>query len=130
VSEIRYTVPGRPVTWQRTNIVQGRPTTDKAQRIAKKAHAMYALAAMGRDRATWSQDGAFEVEVVGYWPDAIVGDADRLVGLAMDALQGLAYTTDRQVRDQSGRVRIDRENPRVEVVVRRLAVDPVQKRRA
>lgn len=128
MEELRYVVPGRPQTWQRTNEVKGRRVTDAAQREAKRTHQLHALAALGPRRASWSLDGAFEIEVIGYWPDAVVGDSDRLAGLPMDALQGIAYRADRQVRDEAGRVRIDYDRPRTEVVVRRLAVDPVQKK--
>src|SRR5690606_36666151 len=54
--------------------------------------------------------------------DRRFGDADRLVSLTMDALQGVAYATDRQVSDQCSGRRLDRGNPRVEVCVVPLGV--------
>ena len=126
MNALAYVVPGRPVTWARTNVVHGKPTTDKAQRAAKRAHQLAALAAFKGARATWSLAGAFEVFVTGYWPDAKVGDSDRLVGVAMDALQGLLYTSDRQVRRQTGSVVADGSPERVEVLVRRMESDPVR----
>jgi Holliday junction resolvase RusA-like endonuclease len=50
----------------------------------------------------------------------VQGDADRLLGLPMDALEGLVYRSDRQVQRVSCERRIDRENPRLEVVCRRI----------
>ena len=124
--ELRYTLPGRPVTWQRTNAVGGRYVTDKGQRQAKRAHALAAYAALGTRRASWALTGAFAVEVTGYWPDATVGDCDRLVSLPLDALEGITYASDRQVREVRGRVVADGSPPRVEVRLVRLAEDPVQ----
>ena len=43
--EIRYVVEGRPVSWRRPNIVDGRPRTDSEQRHAKRAHQIAALVA-------------------------------------------------------------------------------------
>jgi Holliday junction resolvase RusA-like endonuclease len=120
VTEIRYTLHGRPATWQRTNVVNGRPTTDKRQRESKAAHRWAAVAALRKaGHRTGQFKGDFEVEVIGYWPDGVVGDADRLTSLVMDALEGVVYRTDRQVKRQVGEVHVDRDNPRTEVVVRR-----------
>lgn len=116
---LRYIIPGRPVTWARTNIVRGRPVTDAAQRRAKTAHALMASATL-RGKP-WPQDGTFAIGVVGYWPDGRLGDLDRLVSLPMDALQGVLWKTDRQVRRLLDCLMlIDRDNPRTEVTVRRL----------
>lgn len=130
-TELRYVVPGRPVTWERKRLDgRGRKvrtfTSDEQER-AMAAHQWHAVAALGPRRAEWALTGAFEIGVMGYWPDAVVGDVDRLLSLAMDALQGIAYRTDRQVR-LLGRTGIvaDGSPERVEVVLRRLDVDPVQ----
>ncbi len=133
--EFSYIVNGRPVSWARTNIVRGRPMTDAKQRRAKQAHAWVAAATIsaywpGLGRMVWPLTGAFAVEVRGYWPDAKVADADRLASLALDALQGVAYETDRQVRRVVSEVHADGSPERVEVTVRRLAVDPVQPKKS
>jgi predicted dinucleotide-utilizing enzyme len=122
MTELRYTIAGRPVTWRRTNVVRGRPVKDAAQRAAVDAHRWAAIAALRAiGEKPRGRDGEYTVEVIGYWPDGVVGDADRLTSLVMDALEGVVYATDRQVKRQSGEVRIDRDAPRTVVVVRREA---------
>ena len=124
VTAIQYTVPGRPVTWARSAYVAGRVTTPKAQRAAKKSHQIHAIAA-GFRRHGWSLDGAFSVEVRSYYASAVTGDVDRAAGIALDALEGIAYRVDRQVRTLVSSVIADGSPERVVVVVTRFAVDPV-----
>lgn len=112
--ELRFTIPGRPVTWQRTNDVRGRRVTDAEQRKEKRRIAAIARAALPPG---WPTDAEYAIEVIGYWPDRRFGDADRLTSLSMDALEGVAYRADRQVVAQAGVRRLDREHPRVEVCV-------------
>lgn len=120
MSELRYTLEGRPVSWQRTNVVRGRLVTDAGQRVAKRAHSLAAAAAM-RIAAPWrGLEGVFEVEVRSYYPNGVQGDIDRLAGIPLDALEGITYKADRQVKRLMVTVAIDRERPRTEVVVRRI----------
>lgn len=111
---LAFIAPGRPVTWQRTNAVRGRYVTDAKQRAEKRRLRQLARAALPPG---WPLDAEYAIEVIGYWPDRRYGDADRLVSLAMDALEGVAYRVDRQVCAQSSVRRLDRERPRVEVCV-------------
>jgi len=113
-------VIGRPVSWARTNIVNGRPITDARQRSAKGLHKLAAMQAGARPQACDSE-GSYELHVVAYYDNRVQGDSDRLLGLPMDALEGLVYRSDRQVTRVSCERRIDRENPRLEVLVRRIA---------
>lgn len=121
--EITYVLEGRPVTWQRTTPDRrsGRAhVTEHSQRLAKEAHRWAAIHAMRlHGIAPGNHVGEYEVEVVGYWPDGNVGDSDRLASLVMDALQGVAYRSDKQVKRETGDVRIDRARPRTEVCIRR-----------
>jgi Holliday junction resolvase RusA-like endonuclease len=114
VTVIRYTVPGRPVSWQRANIVNGRPTTDKKQRQAKALHAMAARVARP---PRWDLDTTYRVEVNAYYPDNRLGDTDRILSLPMDALEGVAYRKDRQVAFVVANRFLDKKNPRTEVRV-------------
>jgi Holliday junction resolvase RusA-like endonuclease len=114
---LSFTVEGRPVSWARKNVVNGRPLTDKKQREAKRTLHLAALAARPRG---WRRDATYEVRVHAYYPDGRQGDCDRIAGLPLDALEGVAYEADRQVvRLEVGRF-TDRERPRVEVVVRAI----------
>lgn len=125
MSEFRFTIPGRPVTWQRTNDVRGRRVTDAAQRAEKRRIAAIARAARPRG---WPMDLEYAVAVEGYWPDRRFGDSDRLVSLTMDALEGVAYPKDREVSAQGGVRHVDKLRPRVEVHI--VAFDPRRERAA
>jgi Holliday junction resolvase RusA-like endonuclease len=116
--ELRFTIPGRPVSWARKNVVNGRVLTDKRQRDAKRTMTLAALSARPRG---WDQGGEYDVQVCAYYPDNRHGDCDRIAGLYLDAMEGVAYKTDRQVARLAVLRSTDRENPRVEVTVRRLA---------
>lgn len=109
-----FTIEGRPVTWQRTGEHEGRRLTEQGQREAKKRIAWQALATKPNP---WPMDAVYAIEVVGYWPDQRFGDADRLASLVMDALEGLAYKADRQVRVQTSTMLLDKARPRTEVTV-------------
>ncbi len=143
MSCLAFTVPGRPLSWQRLyNVGTGRTGDRKklaTETAAKKRIQWHALAALPPGH--WTRAGAFAVEVTSYYGSAVVGDADRAAGLILDALQcpkrckpvclGVCWHDDRQVRDVRSRIVADGSPERVEVVVTRLDVDPVQpKRRA
>jgi hypothetical protein len=112
--ELSFTIGGRPKTWQRTVAHEGKRLSEKEQRAVKKIIGMRALAARP---AGWPLDASYAMEVIGYWPDRRCGDADRLVSIVMDALEGVAYKADRQVRAQCSAVLLDRLVPRTEVLV-------------
>ena len=113
--EWSFTIPGRPVTWQRPGVFEGKRLTQKEQKPAKEHIAWHALAK--RPRGRWPMGAVYAIEVIGYWPDRRFGDADRLMSLVMDALEGVAYKADRQVRAQASAMLVDRENPRTEVTL-------------
>ena len=128
---LAYCVPGKPVSWARKRLDtrrKGRSLTftSDAQLSAMRAHQLAALAAFGGKRSSWPLTGAFEVYVTGYYASAVVGDCDRLGSLALDALEGLTYETDRQVRVMRSAIVADGSPERVEVLVRRMAEDPVK----
>jgi Holliday junction resolvase RusA-like endonuclease len=114
---LTYTVPGRPVTWKRDNFYRGRFITDKSNRQAKAAHQLHAVIAKGGQ--PWDLNGAFSVDVAATYTTAVVGDVDRLLTLVLDALQGVAFTTDRQVRKASASISTGPE-PLTIVTVRRI----------
>lgn len=118
MTDLEYTLFGRPKSWQRDNWVRGRMIQDKRTREGKAAHAEAArLAAPG---APPDASGTFSVHVSAYYDNAVHGDADRVLTLVLDALQGIAYVSDRQVKRASVAVSIDRLDPRTEVTVHRI----------
>ena len=132
--EFSYVVEGRPVTWQRDNVVMAKVGSGKATRLryisdaktkaGERAHRLPATLALtealGRPVTFRDMDGEFYVGVIGFWPDGRHGDCDRLLTLVMDALQGVAYHEDRQVKMTACTVLTDKARPRVEVFVRRI----------
>ncbi len=123
---ISYTVPGRPFTWKRADQGGRRRFNTKEHDAAKRMHwQAWAAAKAGRP---WDTEGAFAVGVVGYYADAKCGDLDKLQGIVYDALEGHAWTKDRKIRSVLHPTGIvcDGSPERVEVVITRLSVDPVQ----
>jgi hypothetical protein len=125
MTALSFVVPGHPKTWQRPPQA-GRGRYDE-RGLAAKAYASkvtdYARRAVGlRRRAglAWPLDAEYGVRVVGVWPDAREGDYDRLVSLVYDALQGVCYVADRQVKidDGGGIASPEKAAPRLIVTVR------------
>ncbi len=116
-SELRYTLEGRPVPWQRAKSTGKRRYTDPAMKAAQASHRWLALAARPRG---WLDTGDFVIEVVAYVHPMQRADSDNLGKLVKDALQRVAYRHDGLVSRDAFERRVDRERPRTEVVVRRL----------
>jgi len=105
MTAIAFVVHGRPVTWQRG--VRGL-RFDARGKLAKEYREkvrLFAMQALGRARRAglvWpdvrEHHHAFRVDVAGWWPDAREGDEDRMVSLVRDALEGVVYKSDRQVK--------------------------------
>jgi Holliday junction resolvase RusA-like endonuclease len=128
-SQIVFVVEGRPVSWARLEARKGKPLFGrqrersdqmKSAKAMLAARALGALACLRGGRSAWPLEGAFSVSIRAFYPTAVMGDVDRLAGLPLDALEGIAYRTDRQVTTLSVVRLIDRERPRVEVAVWRL----------
>ena len=121
MSEIRYVLGGRPCPWQRARASGPARYTPQRMRAAQSAHRLAASVAITRlPGRSWPLAGAFAVDVEVYEHPSQRGDVDNLGKLVLDALQGVAYVTDRSVVEVHFRRRVDRERPRTEVVVRRL----------
>jgi Holliday junction resolvase RusA-like endonuclease len=105
--------------------VRGRMIQDERTRVGKADHAAAAHAVLMADSSAAmgpriDDGGRWAVHVAAYYPNAVQGDADRVLTLVLDALQGIAYATDRQVKRASVEVAIDRDDPRTEVRVWRI----------
>lgn len=124
--ELRYTVSGPPVPWQRARSNGKQRWTAPKMRHAKIAHQLTAIA--NRPRG-WPLDARYELEVTAFCLPIQRGDADNYGKLVSDALQGALYTNDRRVTRCDSRREIDRDRPRTEVVVRILeTTKPPRKR--
>lgn len=129
MSAIAFAVPGRPVTWQRG--VKG-IRFDARGKLAKEYRekvGLLAAAALGHARragVVWpdvrEHKHWFRVDVAGWWPDGNEGDEDRMVSLVRDALEGVLYKSDRQVKASRNGVGRTSEATGIVVVVRTLGV--------
>ena len=61
------------------------------------------------------------VVTIRWYREALRGDLDKRYSIMLDALQGIAYENDSQIAEIHAFRALDRENPRVEVIVSRLA---------
>jgi hypothetical protein len=130
VSAVAFVVPGRPVTWQRG--VKG-IRFDARGKLAKEYRekvgllALQAIAHARRAGVVWpdvkDHRPTFRVDVAGWWPDAVEGDEDRMVSLVRDALEGVLYKTDRQVKASHNGVGCPSSAHGIVVVVRVLDAD-------
>lgn len=110
---LSFTVSGAPVTWKRTNRVDGRSLTPKGQRAYQNAIAMRGRAARP---STWPLDARYRLVVTAYRASD-QGDWDNYGKNVSDALEGVLWSNDRRVKDGRCVLEIDRERPRLEVVV-------------
>jgi Holliday junction resolvase RusA-like endonuclease len=122
--EVRLSLPWRSCAVPDNAAYRAVPLGPKSARIR--------LSERGRDAKAAIHDAAFAVtrgglmsgplalDAVAYPPDARSRDAGNLRKLLTDALQGAVYDNDRQLVDERWRMgAIDRERPRVEVLVTR-----------
>lgn len=124
---LRYVVPGRAVSWKRTQGKGRVRYTDPDMAAAKSVHRTLATIALRGKQ--WRRDGLFRIDVEVYLPSLSgQGDWDNYAKLAGDALQGVAYDDDRQVRRGTCGIDVDAANPRTEVVVTRVGDAPPRKR--
>ena len=62
-----------------------------------------------------------EVAVTIHWyREALRGDLDKRYSIMLDALQGIAYENDSQIGEIHAYRSLDKENPRMEVMVSRM----------
>lgn len=138
MKELRFTVPGPPQPKQRARRGKGgRFYTPKATRAYEERVRVIAWRAAGWEQPVPCRDWIqrkdpwlttpepVAVEVAVFWPDARRRDADNVVKSICDGLQNKwpadgVIADDSQVREFKVTTAIDRENPRVEVVVRML----------
>lgn len=118
---LAYEVPGRPISWKRTDGTHRRHTPPE-MREAKISHHDHALAARGswqrREHRLWPLTREYALTIVAYLRDRRgLPDVDNLAKLVADALQGAAYDDDRRVAKLVVERRFDPERPRTEVLV-------------
>lgn len=107
-----YVSANKMYTFNRYN---GRKQLTKLARETKKKMIAEVKDQVG-DRQPYK--GEVRVELLWYMPDARRRDQDNLK-MVYDSLSGLCYQDDSDIWDRHERKFIDRENPRIEVVIAR-----------
>jgi len=87
-----FTVPGRPVPWQRTASYHGRRITPTKTRDYQKRVGFAALAFLPKG---WPLDARYSVEI--FAKTTRRPDLDNIAKTVCDALNGIAWKDDRQV---------------------------------
>lgn len=109
---IRFTVPMRPFPKQRPRSAAGkRPYMDKGYVLQKVEFATLARAAYGKPFPFLL--GKVEVSITFRYKDTRTADIDNLAGGVMDALNGILWKDDKQVR--RGKLAIETACPRNEI---------------
>jgi len=113
-----FTVPGPPQPKERARRgANGRWYTP--ERTKRYEAAVRELMTIHAPRG-WPADATYVLEVVGYFPDARARDGDNLAKSVSDAGNKCLWRDDSQVVRMIVEKRLDRENPRTEVIVRVL----------
>lgn len=127
---LRFVVPGRPVPLERARVVQrvlpsGKrvthahtPGKSSAYRTIIQLRMNAAMSATPRD-ARWPLRATFPVALSLwiYWEDAKRHDADNVFKQYADSLNRVLYVDDQQIVEGHFWCAVDREHPRVEVLV-------------
>ncbi len=138
--EIRFTIPGRPVSKARPRLgAGGRTYTPKPTKMYEhlvkycvikaiqdwKAAARLAVLRQPSLPGTtgpksplveWPRQSRYRVEATIYLPD-MRGDVDNVAKSILDGMQGIAYDDDKYVMELWIEKRINRAEPRADVVV-------------
>lgn len=115
MSDWSFTIPGQPIPKGRPKHMKNGHTYTPARTVQAEVNVglffRQANPGYGPPKA-----GRMTLSCVFYMrrDDA---DGDNLIKMVMDGLQGIAYLNDRQVKVGSWDVRLDRDNPRTEVIL-------------
>lgn len=120
--ELHFQVEGKPQAKQRPRFSRGRTYTPKAtkdyERKVAQACALAVLA--GKDAPDWPLDARYSISMDIYFPDKRRRDLDNVEKSICDGLNGVAWNDDCQIDHVVKWRKLDREEPRVEIVIRVL----------
>lgn len=130
--ELRFVVQGEPVPAQMATLLPGGGVSTKGEKNVRARSyrdrvRLFAMAEINRARWHAQSDDAFAVELHAFVGDARVVDCDNLAKNVLDGLKSVRgraciFPDDRQVVELHVTKAIDRERPRLEILVRRIAV--------
>lgn len=120
VTALSFTVPGQPIPKGRPRVFRGRAITPPRTHVYERSVQLCALAELGRlkrARRVWPLDAEYVVACAFYMQDARRVDVDNLLKSVLDAGNGVLWSDDSRVCGATVARKIDRERPRLEVVV-------------
>lgn len=125
--ELHFVVPGKPQAKQRARAGRGgRHYTPKETRQYEELVKWIGIEATSRWRkmleSVWLKTGTFALGVTAYVPDRRRRDLSNIEKSIEDGLNGVTWDDDCQIKRRlEGGIEYDKDEPRVEVVVRRIA---------
>lgn len=118
MTTVAFTVPGKPVGKQRPRLGKNgcvyTPKETKAHERKVRGCCLCAMVAAGVPKL---YGGPVTISVDCFFPDARRRDADNVLKLALDALNGFLWVDDSQVVRATVTKAIDRARPRTEIAV-------------
>jgi Holliday junction resolvase RusA-like endonuclease len=120
VNGLHFVIPGRPVSWKRVEGGVGKRFVSPEQRKHKHAISYAALGDAQRQRMAghpWPKDVRYTVMIDFYLPTAHRVDVDNLSKIVLDALNGIAWDDDSQVKRIEAEKHTDKADPRTEVSI-------------
>ena len=128
---LAFTIPGEPQAKERARVfgfksksdrVNVRGVTPPRTRAYKERAALCATAAVSRAGWAFAEGEYYSVTITVYRTHfGKSGDIDNYAKAVLDAMNGIVFDDDRYVRKLVAALLQDRENPRVEVVVEKMA---------
>ena len=121
LQSLAFVIPGDPVPAQMGRVMSNGRTTKPPRVKEYQTHAKFHTLLAVRTRA-WeaTREESFAVTLRVFVGDARVIDCDNIAKSIGDALKGVAFPDDRQIVELHVYKRIDRGQPRVEVMVERV----------
>lgn len=116
---ITFTVPGIPIPKERARVTSRGTFTPEKTRAYEAKVKLCARAASVR-----KIDGPVSLLLELYLPDRRRRDCENIQKAIQDALNGIAYQDDSQVKEWHGCIRLDPEHPRAVVTLHALADPP------
>jgi Holliday junction resolvase RusA-like endonuclease len=112
------TIPGQPLPKERPRFGKGRGYTSKATRDAEARVASSFRQQAGVTHAiTEPLTGKVKFVTRFYRKNAVEADTDNLYKLVSDALNGIAWIDDKQIKKIRAEQEIDRDYPRTEIEI-------------
>lgn len=113
-----FTIPGQPLPKQRPRFSRGHSYTPQATRDAELRVASSFTQQAGVTHAiTEPLTGPLKLVTRFYRKNNVTADTDNCFKLVTDALNGLAWVDDKQIKSIRADMHIDRDNPRTEIEI-------------